>query len=86
MRAAREKVKTTCGQPKKAGRRWRRGEGNRKESEMKGEGCEKGEKEPGREHPELSEETAGENRNWEPRGPSLVPTEDSKTKHSRSAK
>ena len=53
---------------------------------MNGEGCEKGEKEPGREHPKLSEETAGEKRNWEPRGPSLVPTEDSKAKYSRSAK
>ena len=53
---------------------------------MNGEGCEKGEKEPGREHPKLSEETAGEKRNWEPWGPSLVPTEDSKAKYSRSAK
>ena len=79
-----ERSKTGLGPTKKTkteqeGRKW-------KGKEMNGEGCEKGEKEPGREHPELSEETAGENRNWEPRGPSLVPTEDSKTKHSRSAK
>ena len=86
MRAEREKGKTVCEQPRKPGRRRRRGEGNKKESEMKGEGCEKGEKEPGREHPELSEETAGEERNREPQGPSLVPTKASKAKYGRSAK
>ena len=63
----------------KEGRKW-------KGKEMNGEGCEKGEKEPGREHPELSEETAGEKRNLEPWGPSLVTTKASKAKYSRSAK
>ncbi|KAG5198000.1 hypothetical protein MG293_014770 [Ovis ammon polii] len=62
----------------KEGRKW-------KGKEMNGEGCEKGEKEPGREHPELSEETAGEERNREPRGPSLVPTKASKAKYSRTS-
>ena len=50
-----ERGKTGYGQPKKTGRRQsRRREGNRKESEMKGEGCEEGEKEPGRGHQRMS--------------------------------
>ena len=44
-----ERGKTECGKPKKTGgRQSRRGEGNRKESEINGEGCAEGAREPGR--------------------------------------
>ena len=46
---ARERDKRECGQPHQTGRsQSRRREGNRKESEMNGEGCEEGERESGR--------------------------------------
>ena len=45
MREARERGKIECGQTYKTGRRQsRRREGNRKESETNGEGCEEGER------------------------------------------
>ena len=51
MREARERGKIECRQTHKTGRRQsRRREGNRKESETNGEGCEEGEREPGRGH------------------------------------
>jgi len=45
MKEARERSKTGLGQPHLAGKRQsRRREGNRKDSEVHGEGCEEGEK------------------------------------------
>ena len=56
MREARERGKIECRQTHKTGRRQsRRREGNRKESEMNGEGCEEEEREPGRGHQRMSE-------------------------------
>lgn len=44
-----KKRQTGCGQPKRIGRETEQKEGrNRKENEMRGEGGEKGEREPGR--------------------------------------
>ena len=44
-----EKEAKRCGQPHRTGRtQSRRREGNGKESEMSGEGCDEGEREPGR--------------------------------------
>ena len=85
MRGEKERSKTGLG-PKRKQEDRTEGGTEMEGKEMNGEGCEKGEKEPGREHPKLSEETAGEKRNREPWGPSLVPTKASKAKYSRSAK
>ena len=44
-----ERGRRECGKPHKTGRsQRRRRKGNRKESELNGDGCEKGEREPGR--------------------------------------
>ena len=48
---SRERGRRECGKPHKTGRsQRRRRKGNRKESELNGDGCEKGEREPGRRH------------------------------------
>ena len=56
MSKARERGEREWGLSHKTGRRQsRRREGHRKESEMNGEGCEEGEREPGRGHQRMSE-------------------------------
>lgn len=84
MREARERDKTVIEQPKKPGRRQSsRREGNRKESEMHGEGCEEGESEPGRGHQRMLE--FGEDTSCESLGWSSVPTETWRAQYPRSA-